>query len=97
MKSYVYDGKTFQIESSGECEAKVTDGKNTAIITKNDERESVYVVKLRVGGNGRVANKPDEAIDVACRQLIRLGTPSPDDPCKDLKDFIDSIEEGTGT
>ena len=52
MKEYKYQGETFQVDDSGGCEIKVSDGQNTISITPNNDGPSVYKVSTVKGVGG---------------------------------------------
>jgi hypothetical protein len=89
MKEYKYEGETFQIDDSGGCEVKVSDGENTAVVTLNSGN-SVY--RVSVGGGAWATNTPEASVQRACRQLIAFrNAPSTEDACKALSGFVESL------
>ena len=90
MKGYEFEGELFQVEDSGGCEMKVSDGKNTALVTLNTGG-SVYRVSV-VGGGAWATNTPKDSMITACRQLIAFrNSPSTEDACKALSEFAESL------
>ena len=90
MKEYEFEGTLFQVEDSGGCEIKVSDGENTALVTLNTGG-SVYRVSV-VGGGAWATNTPKDSIITACRQLIAFrNSPSTEDACKALSEFVESL------
>ena len=90
MKEYDFKGELFQVEDSGGCEIKVSDGKNTALVTLN-AGGSVYRVSV-VGGGLWNSNTPKDSIITACRQLVAFrNAPSTEDACKALSEFVESL------
>ena len=103
MKEYEYEGEAFQVDDSG-CDGssdwavKVTDGKNTAVITwfsGYDVIEGfVYHVQVQENHwNTKLAHSPEEAYQQAAEMLIRQRQAppptTPEEACKALIEFID--------
>ena len=90
MKEYKYQGELFQVDDSGGCELKVSDGVNTLSITSNSGGPSVYKVSTVKGGWWWHTTTVQESLDRACRDLIdSRSVITPEDACKELHEFFE--------
>ena len=93
-RKYEYQGKTFQVEDTENCEIKVSDGKHTLSITPNSDGPSVYRVSTVRGGWWWHTNTVEESINRACRDLIdSREAVKPEDACEALHDYVKSLPE----
>lgn len=93
MAEYKYQGETFLVEKTSNCEARVTDGEFVVSITKDTQVDGVYAVTLQ-GGGWRKADTPESAFEIAGHYLIRAKSAmrnKPADPCKALSEFVDKL------
>ena len=92
MKEYKFSGETFQIDNTDECETKVSDGKNTLLITLNTGGPSTYKVSTVKGGWWWHTNTVEESVNRACQDLIdsRAATP-PVDACQAMQEFVEKL------
>ena len=92
MKEYKYQGETFQVDDSGGCEIKVSDGQNTISITPNNDGPSVYKVSTVKGGWWWHTNSVKESVDRACSDLIESRKAiTSEEACKALSEFVENI------
>lgn len=93
-KKYLYQGETFQVEDTNNCEIKVSDGVSTLSITPNSGGPSVYRVSTVKGGWWWHTNTVSESIDRACRDLIEnRESTTPEEACKDMHEFVKALPE----
>ena len=92
MAKYEFRGEIFQIDDSGNCEIKVSDGVNTVSITLNSGGPTVYKVSTVKAGWWWHHDSLEDAVTRACRELIKARTDvSSDDACKEMSEFVDSL------
>lgn len=92
MAKYEYQGETFELLDSGDCEIKVSDGKNSVSITLNRGGPTVYKVSTAKGGWWWHHDSVQDAVNRACRELVKARSGvSADDACKEMSEFVDGL------
>ena len=95
QKKYEYQGETFSIEDTDNCEIKVSDGFNVLSITPNSGGPSVYRVSTVKGGWWWHTNTVEESIDRACRDLIESRKDvTSEEACKALHEYVRGLDVG---
>lgn len=90
MAKYDYQGEVFQVEDTGDCQLTVSDSKNAASIR---HRAAGTVYQVWIESTYWNASTLEQAIDIACRELIALRTrPSADEVCKEMSEFVKNLE-----
>lgn len=94
MAKFEYQGEIFQIDDSGDCEIKVSDGTSTVSITLNSGGPTVYKVSTVKAGWWWHHDSLDDAVARACRELVKARTDiSPDHACKEMSEFVANLGE----
>lgn len=92
MAKYEYQGETFELAESDDCEIKVSDGTNTVSITLNRGGPTVYKVSTVKGGWWWHHDSMQDAVNRACLELGKARTDvSPDDACKEMSEFVANL------
>ena len=99
MKQYEYQGRTFYIEDTGECEITVSDGAYTVRITRtenesNRRRGYAYAYGFTDFYDSLLASTVEEAVEGACEQLLNRRPPvtmTPEDACRALSEFVENL------
>ena len=91
-KKYQYQGETFQVEDTDNCEIKVSDGVTVLSITPNTGGPSIYRVSTVKGGWWWHTNTVEESINRACLDLIesRKST-KPEEACDALHNYVKNL------
>ncbi len=83
----------FQVEDTGNCELKVTDGKNVVTITLDSRGADVYRVHYP-GGGPHTAGLPHDAVNMACEGLLALQRSAAfnkEEACLRLRRFVEDL------
>ena len=96
MAKYEFQGETFQIDDTGDCEVKVSDNVNSVSITLNSGGPTVYKVSTVKAGWWWHHDSMEDAVNRACRELIKARSDiSPDDACKEMSEFVANLLENS--
>ena len=105
MKEYEYQGEKFQVDESGGCEIKVSDGNNTAVVkynsiypANNTNGRYPYVYRAEIVGSPQWASEfesPHDALVRSCGLIVQYRNRptfiSQEEACKALKEQIDNL------
>lgn len=90
MAEYKYQGETFEVDSSDNCEVKVSDGLNTVRVVVNG---GGYQFRSPTGVSGLITDTVQDSVESACRELVRMKSLlSRDYACKELSEFVHKLE-----
>ena len=86
MREYKYQGESFSVEMLNDCEARISDDKNSTTISLSSGGAKYVVSAVNRSGGGQAANSVGDAIAYACKMLIQYR--NREGICKDLEDFV---------